>query len=102
MEDSLPAWTDGDKLEKIVSNLMSNALKFTPSGGHIDVSLDVADNQVKVSVADTGKGIPEEQKENIFKRYTQLDNQTKAILNYGTGIGLYYSRRQRTTLFFCV
>ena len=93
MEDSLPAWTDGDKLEKIVSNLMSNALKFTPSGGHIDVSLDVADNQVKVSVADTGKGIPEEQKENIFKRYTQLDNQTKAILNYGTGIGLYYSRR---------
>ena len=102
MEDSLLAWSDGDKLEKIVSNLMSNALKFTPSGGHIDVSLDVADNQVKVSVADTGKGIPEEQKENIFKRYTQLDNQTKAILNYGTGIGLYYSRRQRTTLFFCV
>ena len=93
MEDSLKAWTDGDKLEKIVSNLLSNALKFTPSGGHIDVTLDIADNKVKVAVADTGKGIPEEQKENIFKRYYQLDNQTKAILNYGTGIGLYYSRR---------
>ena len=93
MEDSLLAWTDGDKLEKIVSNLLSNALKFTPSGGHIDVSLDTADEKVKVTVADSGKGIPEEQKENIFKRYYQLDNQTKAIKNWGTGIGLYYSRR---------
>lgn len=93
MEDQLMAWTDGDKLEKIVSNLLSNALKFTPSGGRIDVQLDVVDNKVKVSVADTGKGIPEEQRENIFKRYYQLDNQTKAIVNYGTGIGLYYSRR---------
>ena len=93
MEDALQAWTDGDKLEKIVSNLLSNALKFTPRGGRIDVSLDASDGQVKVSVADTGKGIPESQRENIFKRYYQLDNQTKAILNYGTGIGLYYSRR---------
>jgi DNA-binding response OmpR family regulator/nitrogen-specific signal transduction histidine kinase len=93
MEDSLMAWTDGDKLEKILSNLLSNALKFTPRGGRIDVSLDVSGDQVKVSVADTGKGIPEDQKENIFKRYYQLDNQTKAIVNYGTGIGLYYSRR---------
>ena len=93
MEDELMAWTDGDKLEKIVSNLLSNALKFTPQGGHIDVSLDVDDEKVKVTIADTGKGIPEEQKENIFKRYYQLDNQTKAIVNWGTGIGLYYSRR---------
>ena len=93
MEDTLMAWTDGDKLEKIVSNLLSNALKFTPSGGRIDVSLDVDDNNVKVCVADTGKGIPEDQQENIFKRYYQLDNQTKAVVNWGTGIGLYYSRR---------
>ena len=93
MEDELMAWTDGDKLEKIVSNLLSNALKFTPRGGRIDVQLDVTDDQVKVTIADTGKGIPEEHKENIFKRFYQLDNQTKAIVNYGTGIGLYYSRR---------
>ncbi len=93
MEDALMAWTDGDKLEKILTNLISNALKFTPRGGHIDVSLDVADNQIKVSVADTGKGLPENQLENIFKRYYQLDNQTKGIINWGTGIGLYYSRR---------
>ena len=93
MEDSLMAWTDGDKLEKILSNLLSNALKFAPNGGKIDVNLDVANDQVKISVADSGKGIPENQLENIFKRYYQLDNQTKAIKNWGTGIGLYYSRR---------
>ena len=117
MEDSLMAWTDGDKLEKIVSNLLSNALKFTPRGGYIDVTLDTSPSPSKggeglpgslsarpssplgrsggvyITVADTGKGIPEEQKENIFKRYYQLDNQTKAIVNWGTGIGLYYSRR---------
>ena len=93
MEDGLMAWTDADKLEKILTNLISNALKFTPRGGHIDVSLDVADNQIKITVADTGKGLPEDQLENIFKRYYQLDNQTKGIINWGTGIGLYYSRR---------
>ena len=93
LSEQLLAWTDGDKLEKIVSNLLSNALKFTPRGGRIDVTLDTTDDKVKVSIADTGKGIPEEQKENIFKRYYQLDNQTKAIVNWGTGIGLYYSRR---------
>lgn len=93
MEDQLMAWTDGDKLEKIMSNLLSNALKFTPTGGHIDVTLDVVDKQLRISVADTGKGIPENQLENVFKRYYQLDNQTKAVVNWGTGIGLYYARR---------
>ena len=91
MDDKVESWTD--KLEKIMSNLLSNALKFTPTGGHIDVTLDVVDKQVRISVADTGKGIPENQLENVFKRYYQLDNQTKAVVNWGTGIGLYYARR---------
>ena len=93
LEEPLMAWADEDKIEKIVYNLMSNAIKFTPSGGRIDVSLDVDGDTVKIAVADTGKGIPEDQRENIFKRYYQLDNQTKAFVNWGTGIGLYYARR---------
>ncbi len=93
LEESLMAWTDADKVEKIVYNLLSNALKFTPAGGSVDVSLDVNNSNVSISIADTGKGIPDEQKENIFKRYYQLDNQTKEFVNWGTGIGLYFARR---------
>ena len=93
LEDSLMVYTDSDKLEKIVYNLLSNAFKFTPDGGAIDVTLDSDGKTVKIMIADTGKGIPEDQRENIFKRYYQLDNQTKAFVNWGTGIGLYFSRR---------
>ena len=93
LEDSLLVYTDSDKLEKIVYNLLSNAFKFTPDGGAIDVTLDTDGKTVKIMIADTGKGIPEDQRENIFKRYYQLDNQTKAFVNWGTGIGLYFSRR---------
>lgn len=93
LEDSLLIWVDADKLDKIVSNLLSNALKFTPQGGRIDVSLDTDGGNVKITVADTGKGIPEEELENIFKRFYQLNDQTTGILNWGTGIGLYYARK---------
>ena len=103
-------WLDEDKLDKIFGNLMSNALKFTPQGGRITVSFDVVgrteaaklfplDGQdkgvqyIKVSVADTGKGIPEDQLEKIFERYYQLDGHAGGSYNWGTGIGLYYARR---------
>ncbi len=110
LEESYYMWLDNDKLEKILANLMSNALKFTPQGGKIDVRFDVIfrdeaallfpltekDNDteyVKVTVGDTGPGIPEDKLEKIFERYYQIQNQTKEYYNWGTGIGLYYSRR---------
>lgn len=109
LEDSFLMWLDEDKLDKIVGNLMSNALKFTSSGGTVALSLDVitrdeaaktvslrnesVDTQyVKIVVTDTGKGIPENQLEKVFERYYQLDNQTTGTYNWGTGIGLYYAR----------
>jgi signal transduction histidine kinase/DNA-binding response OmpR family regulator/ligand-binding sensor domain-containing protein len=92
LEDSFPMWIDVDKLDNIMSNLLSNALKFTPSGGKIVVSFDVVDDMVKITVQDTGRGIPEDKLEKIFERYYQID-QTQGIYNWGTGIGLYYARR---------
>lgn len=109
LEDTFLMMLDVDKLEKIIANLMSNALKFTGKGGKIDVSLDVVGAEdarktanlpevpagtqyVKVTVADTGNGIPEEQLEKIFLRYYQLDNQMQGSYSWGTGIGLYYAR----------
>lgn len=101
LEGSFLMWLDADKLEKIINNLMSNAMKFTPFGGKIDVVFDTEVNahgeqMVKIVVADTGKGIPVHELNNIFKRYYQLDNQTKGTINWGSGIGLYYARSLAT------
>ena len=93
LEGCLLTWVDADKLDKILSNLLTNAIKFTPSGGRIDVRLTVVGNNIQLQVEDTGKGLPESQLENIFKLYYQLDNQTRGTINWGTGIGLYYARR---------
>ena len=92
LEDSFLMWLDADKLDKIMANLFSNALKFTPAGGRIDLYFDTDGQNAKIVVADTGSGIPEGQLENVFKRYYQLDNQDKGNYNWGTGIGLYFAR----------
>ncbi len=109
LEDNFVMWLDGDKLDKIMSNLISNALKFTKSDGEIKISFDIITREaaeelfkipeenkgmqfVKIKVSDTGKGIPEDKLDKVFERYYQLDNQTREFYNWGTGIGLYYSR----------
>ncbi len=109
VEDSLIAWVDDDKLDKICFNLLSNAMKFTSQGGKIEISLDcltkddaeklfgsdiaITDSKyVKITVKDSGPGIPEDQLEKIFERYYQLDNNVRGAYNWGTGIGLYYAR----------
>lgn len=110
LEDSFLTWLDTDKVEKITSNLISNALKFTPADGKIEMSFDVISRDeaaalfpltvedvsmeyVKVSVSDSGSGIPEEKLEKIFERYYQLNDQLQGTYNWGTGIGLYYARQ---------
>ena len=97
IDDSMTAWLDADKLDKIMSNLLSNAMKFTPRGGRVEVTLDVVHEGgtrcMKLSVADTGPGIPEEHLENVFKKYFQVVDNNKETYNWGTGIGLYYARR---------
>ena len=109
LEDSVKVWADADKLDKICFNLLSNAMKFTPSGGKIEFSLDVISREeaahlfslsgidkdahyLKIAVRDSGTGIPESQLERIFDRYYQLENQTAGAHSWGTGIGLYFAR----------
>jgi signal transduction histidine kinase/ligand-binding sensor domain-containing protein/DNA-binding response OmpR family regulator len=82
---------DEDKLSKIITNLLSNAYKFTPVGGNIHVKLmlvNQANHQMlRVAVADNGIGVKDEEKLRIFERFYQVDvAQTKAT---GTGIGLH-------------
>lgn len=93
LEGCVLTWIDADKLDKIMNNLLNNAIKFTPSGGTIDIYFKTADKELIIKVADTGKGIPEEKKESIFKLFYQLDNQNAGTINMGTGVGLYYARK---------
>lgn len=77
---------DKDKLEKILNNLLSNALKFTREGGSVEVMVDVSNTGVVLQVTDDGIGIPEDKVEYIFNRFYQLDNNARTF--EGTGIGL--------------
>lgn len=78
---------DADKMERIILNLLSNALKFTTRGGKIYVLITDKEDSVEISVKDTGIGIPDEQKELIFERFMQVDKKLNRN-NEGTGIGL--------------
>jgi signal transduction histidine kinase len=78
---------DRGKVEKIVLNLVGNALKFTPRGGHIDVQVHSVGGQVEISIADTGPGIAPELQPFLFQRFQQLDS-SLARKHEGSGIGL--------------
>jgi signal transduction histidine kinase/DNA-binding response OmpR family regulator/ligand-binding sensor domain-containing protein len=82
---------DPEKLRQIVSNLLSNALKFTPEAGHIYLSIDRSFQSekpfLKISVKDTGIGIPEAQLPHIFDRFYQVDD-SATRQSEGAGIGL--------------
>lgn len=81
-----PVWIDRDMWEKIVFNLLSNALKFTLAG-EIEVSVQAAEGRAHVRVRDTGTGIPAEERTRIFQRFHRV-RQARARSHEGSGIGL--------------
>ena len=90
-EDNVVVRADREKVRQIVVNLVSNACKFTPRGGSIDVDCVRSDRSVELRVVDTGPGIPAHKLEAIFEPFVQLDNGlTRATA--GTGLGLAISR----------
>lgn len=87
-------WLDGDKVEKIMGNLFTNALKHTLHSGVIRISAHVDDDILEVSVFNSGKLMAEDRMQDVFKRYYQLaDSQDSDLYGWGTGIGLYYVKR---------
>ena len=84
---------DERKVRQVVFNLLSNALKFTPAGGRVDVSARTMDGVVEVAVADTGTGIAPEDQELIFEEFGQASGADAATRAEGTGLGLPLSRR---------
>nr|WP_302686271.1 HAMP domain-containing sensor histidine kinase [uncultured Romboutsia sp.] len=78
---------DIDKVEKIILNILSNAIKFTDTGGKIDINLYMHNEQVCIYIKDTGIGIPKDKTEVIFENFEQLDT-TLSRGCEGTGMGL--------------
>ena len=84
--------TDGAKVQQIVSNLVENALKYSPPKSRITVRGTVGRGAVTLRVMDQGAGIPEEHHERIFERFFQVDSSATRDVG-GTGLGLYICRR---------
>jgi len=85
--ESLEIDFDEDKMGKIIMNLLSNAFKFTPDTGRVDVSLSLAGEMLELTIADTGCGVSDEDKKHIFERFYQASD-GPAAGSGGTGIGL--------------
>ena len=82
---------DERKVKQVLLNLLSNALKFTPEGGRIEVRAVMRDGGAEVSVTDTGVGIAPEDQTAVFEEFRQVGSAAKKV--GGTGLGLAISRK---------
>jgi signal transduction histidine kinase len=83
--------SDGDRVLQIISNLLSNAFRWTPDGGHVELELKASDGTISVAVADSGPGIPASERERIFRPFWSRDGG-------GTGLGLAIARELAAAL----
>lgn len=82
---------DEGKIERVLANLMDNAIKYTPQGGDICVAAVLGTSQVQVSMTDTGPGIPEPERQRIFERFAQVQSDS-AARRRGFGLGLAFCK----------
>lgn len=86
-ESRIPTLFDADKMDKILFNLLSNAIKFTPEGGDVTLAISLYNNEIEISVKDSGIGIPEKDVFHIFDRFYQV-KEHHSITSNSSGIGL--------------
>lgn len=82
---------DTERLQQVLTNLISNGIKYTPAGGKIHVSVRLQESYVSTCVSDTGIGIPMEDRERVFEKFYRADNSTTRSAG-GTGLGLSISK----------
>lgn len=93
-DDNYLVWLDADKLEKVMDNLFTNALKHTGNQGIIRITASCHDGKLMVSIFNNGEPIEENRLKDVFKRYYQLSvTEGNHHYGWGTGIGLYYVKR---------
>jgi signal transduction histidine kinase len=78
---------DADRLTQVLTNLLSNAAKFSPAGGTVEVAITRQDAHLRVGVSDHGSGVPEDFRARIFGKFAQADG-SATRKNGGAGLGL--------------
>ncbi|MDO4271726.1 MAG: ATP-binding protein [Candidatus Saccharibacteria bacterium] len=89
-------YADLDRLDEVISNMVENAIKYTPQG-HVSVSVTNVDKKVRITVADTGIGIPAEDLPHLFQKFYRIDNRETREIG-GTGLGLYLIKKLTTSM----
>ena len=90
-DDLAPVAADPDKLRQVVTNLVDNAVKYSPEGGRVLLAVSQTGNRIRLRVADEGLGVPPADQDRIFEKFFRLDpNLTRGV--GGTGLGLYICR----------
>ena len=87
-----PVWADQDRIEEVLTNLLDNAIKYSPDGGLISIDAEAQDDAVIISVSDQGLGIPPRELDKIFEKFHRVER-GDARVTYGYGLGLYISKK---------
>lgn len=91
--DEIRVQGDPDRLMQVFDNLLANAIRFTPRGGHVTCYSQVVKNAVEIHFIDTGQGIPESEQKRIFERFYQVDKSRTRGTTRGYGLGLAISKQ---------
>ena len=91
-DEPVPVWADRDRMAEVLDNLISNAIKYSPEGGRVEVGLERADDSATVSVSDQGIGIEPGDLERLFKPFSRVRTRRTASIE-GSGLGLYICDR---------
>ena len=83
-EDIGLLWADKDKVTEVIINILSNAIKYTPSGGNIAIKLSGTDNEIRFEISDTGPGLAKEDINKLFNKFERIFAEKQE----GTGLGL--------------
>ncbi|MFX0082713.1 MAG: PAS domain S-box protein [Candidatus Hodarchaeota archaeon] len=84
-----------EQMHQVISNLINNAIKYTPSNGIIEISSEIKDHHIIVSIKDSGIGLTKEEKERLFTQFGKIERygQGLDIISDGSGLGLYISKK---------